>query len=79
MISCFFAIRCKMQGPPILEVPADLRAMEIPLKDMGNVIVLNRLYLPQEVREDVHSRAIGAIGVGQGTQLVPPTTPLQVA
>ena len=33
----------KTEGPPVLEVPTDLQDMEIPLEDMGNVIVLTGL------------------------------------
>ena len=36
--------RRKTEGFPELEAPADLEEMEIPLKDMGDVIVLTRLY-----------------------------------
>ena len=38
---------------------------------------LFEIYARQVVREDAHTRANGATGVGQGARLVPPATPPQ--
>ena len=39
----------KQRRTEALEVPSDLQGMEVPLEDMGDVIVLSGLYHPREV------------------------------
>ena len=64
----------KKRRTEALEVPSDLQDMEIPLED---VIVLTVLQHLREVREDTHTGAKRATGVGQGAGLVLPATPPQ--